>query len=588
MRRNLLSLFFFVIVLVMPMHAYTAQKYIGDVLSGRQVVCKYVVLAVERHLNDLKRAESGDPEFPYYFDEGQAKRIIDFKHQLRHTQGEWANPRKHDTRIRLEPWQQFKDWVLFGWRRQGGYRRFTKAYIEVARKNGKTTDAAATANYCFLMDRPHEMGPEVYCVATKRDQAKKAWDEAERQIQREPFLRELVRTYKQTSTIVIPGTAAQFKPLGKDSHTEDALNPHFALVDEYHAHRDNSMIEVMESALGAREQPLVYIITTAGFNKNSACYQEERSLAVQVLERSIEPVPENYFCLIYTLDEEDDWADPSVWIKANPNLGISVRWEYLEERIQLALLSPSKQNKVITKNLNIWTQSETRWIKDEVWKSCGFSVVEETLTGCQCYAGMDLSASQDITAVVYCFPPEKKKGIYRFVYRFFIPGDNIVDRERRDKVPYSYWIEKGYIIPTPGDVVDYDFIEDQILIDSEKFKIQEIAYDPWKAQEVVNHLQEVGFPMVEIFQRYSGMAPPTDTFEKKVLAKEIAHGDNPVMKWMVSCTEVKSDRQGNIMPMKPQRDRTGKRIDGVVASIMALYRAVIHTEPEVKVETWAV
>jgi len=240
--------------LVMPMNTYTAQKYIDDVLSGRQVVCKYVMLAVERHLNDLKRAESGDLEFPYYFDEGQAKRVIDFKHQLRHTQGEWANPRKHDTRIRLEPWQQFKDWVLFGWRRQGGYRRFTKAYIEVARKNGKTTDAAATANYCFLMDRPHEIGPEVYCVATKRDQAKKAWDEAERQIQREPFLRELVRTYKQTSTIIIPGTAAQFKPLGKDSHTEDALNPHFALVDEYHAHRDNSMIEVMESALGVRVQ----------------------------------------------------------------------------------------------------------------------------------------------------------------------------------------------------------------------------------------------------------------------------------------------------------------------------------------------
>lgn len=578
MKRNIPSLFFFIIVLVTAMNTYSAQKYIDDVLSGRQVVCKYVRLAVERHRKDLKRAKSGDPEFPYYFDEEQAKRVIDFKHQLRHTKGEWANPRKHDTRIRLEPWQQFKDWVLFGWRREGGYRRFTRAYIEVGRKNGKTTDAAATANYCFLMDRPHEIGPEIYCVATKKDQAKYAWEDAERQIQKQSFLRKLIRTYKQGSTIIIPGTASKFKPLGKDSHTEDALNPHFVLVDEYHAHRDNSMVEVMESALGAREQPLIYIITTAGFDKNSACYQEERSLAVQILERSIDPIPDNYFCLIYTLDEEDDWTDPGVWIKANPNLGVSIRWEYLEKRIQLALLSPSKQNKVLTKNLNIWTQSETRWIKDDVWKLCGSSVVEKAFTGHRCYAGMDLSATQDITAVVYCFPPEKKKGKYRFIYRFFIPENNIIDRERRDKVPYTYWIEKEYIIATPGDAIDYDFIEDQILIDSKRFKIQEIAYDPWKAQEIVNHLQEVGFTMVPIFQRYSGMALPTDTFEKKILAKEIAHGDNPVMNWMISCTEVKSDRQGNIMPMKPQRDRTGKRIDGVVASIMALYRAVIHEE----------
>ena len=570
------------------MSTYTAYQYIEDVLSGRQVVGKYTHLTVERHVRDLERAESNDPEFPYYFDEAQAMRIIDFKQQLRHTKGDWANPRLHDTRIRLEPWQQFKDWVLFGWRRPGGYRRFTKAYIEVGRKNGKTTDGAATANYCFLMDSPREMGPEVYCVATKKDQAKIAWEEAERQIHKQPYLQGLIKTYKQGSTIVVPGTAAQMKPLGKDSHTEDALNPHFVLIDEYHAHRDNSMLEVMESALGAREQPLVYIITTAGFDKNSACYQEERSMAIQILERSIEPILETYFCLIYTLDEEDDWANPDVWIKANPNLGVSVRWEYLEKRIQEALQSPAKQNKIITKNLNIWTQSETRWIKDDTWRACGAVVSEKALVGRKCYVGVDLSASQDITAVVYAFPPEEKGEAYQFVYRFFIPGDNIIDRERTDKVPYAYWIEHNLIMATPGNVIDYDFIEQQILIDAEKYEIQEIAYDPWKAQEIVNHLQEGGFEMVPIFQRYSGMALPTDTFEKKMLAKEIAHNNNPIMIWMISCTEVKSDRQGNIMPMKPQRDRTGKRIDGVVASIMALHRAVVHTEPTTKVEVWAV
>lgn len=569
------------------MNTYTAEQYIDDVLSGRQMVCKYTRLAVERHIQDLKRVKSKDPEFPYYFDEFQATRIIDFKQQLRHTKGEWADHGKHDTRIRLEPWQQFIDWVLFGWRRPGGYRRFTKAYIEVAKKNGKTTNAAATANYCFLMDRPREMGPEVYCIATKKEQAKVAWEEAQRQIQKQPFLKKITRTYKQTSTILVPGTPARLKPLGKDSHTEDALNPHFVLVDEYHAHRDNSLIEVMESALGAREQPLIYIITTAGFDKNSACYQEERTIAVQILERSIEPVPETYFCIIYTLDEEDDWTDSKVWIKSNPNLNVSVRWDYLAKRIQAALMSPSKQNKILTKNLNIWTHSVSRWIKDDTWKSCGMTVKEKDLIGRECYAGIDLSATQDITAIAYSFPPKNEEEIYQFLYRFFIPEDDLIEKERKDKVPYSYWIEKGFIITTPGNAVDYDFIEDQILIDAKKFQFQEIAYDPWKAQEIVNHLQE-NFTMVPIQQRYSGMALPTDTFEKKMLAKKIAHGNNPVMKWMISCTEVKSDRQGNIMPMKPQREKTGKRIDGVVASIMALYRAVIQTEPDVKVEVFAV
>jgi phage terminase large subunit-like protein len=558
-----------------------------DVLSGKQVACKYVRQAVERHQRDIERSEKGAADFPYYFDEKEAKRVIDFKQNLRHTQGEWANPRLHDTRIRLEPWQQFIDWVLFGWRRKSdGCRRFSKAYISVGRKNGKTVDAAATANYCFFVDSPREPGPEVYFTATKKDQAKKAFTEAQLQIEKHPFLRTKSRYYRMNHTIVMPGTAALMRMIGRDSKTEDALNPHFVVVDEYHAHPDNAMLEVMESALGARRQPMVYIITTAGFDKNCACYQEEHALAVQVLERTVEPVPENFFCIIYTLDEGDDWQDRNTWIKANPNLGVSVGWKYLEDRVQEAIVSPAKQNKIITKNLNIWTQAETRWIRDEDWQACGFKVDEKKLLRRPCFVGVDLSASQDITAVVYCFPPEGKEKRYQFAYRFFIPDENIIERERKDRVPYTYWIEHGLVLTTPGNVIDYDFIEQTILEDAEKFEIQEIAYDPWKAQEIVNHLTEAGFTMVPIYQRYSGMAGATDTFEKKVLARELAHGGDPVMRWMVSCTEVKSDRQGNIMPMKPRREQTGKRIDGVVASIMALGRAVTITEPAAEVEFW--
>lgn len=579
----------FIFLWILPMNKiYTAEQYIQDVQSGEQVACKFVKLAVERHLDDLKRAEAKNPDFPYYFDKNAAKRVIDFKQELRHTQGEWANPRKHDTRIRLEPWQQFIDWVLFGWRREGGSRRFTKAYIEVAKKNGKTTDAAATANYCFTADRPREIGPEVYIIATKKDQARKAFDEAQRQLDRHPVLKKITHYYKQTSTIVIPGTASLMRLLGKESKTEDSVNPHFVLVDEYHAHRDSGMLEVMESALGAREQPLVYIITTAGLDKSNPCYQEERSLAERVLEKSIQPAPETFFCIIFTLDKEDDWMDPAVWIKANPNLGVSVRWEYLEKRMEEALLIPSRQNRIKTKNLNIWTQAETRWMTDEVWKACAFPVDPEALAGRPCYGGMDLSASQDITAVVWCFPPQSELEKYQFLFRFFIPEENVIVRERRDKVPYIYWIEKGLVMTTPGNSIDYDFIEQQILQDAGLYEIQELGFDPWKSHEIVNHMMNEGLLMVAIRQSYYGMAQPTDIFEKKVLARKIAHGGDPVMNWMISCTEVKSDRQDNKMPMKPQREKTGKRIDGVTASIMALGRSVMNTEELANIEIWAV
>jgi len=576
--RILRDLVIFILVLLAAVMTiqYSAAQYMNDVLSGKQVTCKWVKLAVKRQLNDLERVQKDDPDFPFYFDEEEAKRVIDFKQALRHTQGEWANPRLHDTRIRLEPWQQFIDWVLFGWRRKSdGCRRFTKAYITVGRKNGKTVDAAATANYCFFTDSPKEIGPEIYFTATKKDQAKKAWDEAQRQIERHPALDNRSKHYKQNHTIVIPGTASIMRPLSKDSKTEDALNPHFVVVDEYHAHADNSMLEVMESGMGARRQPMIYIITTAGFDKNSACYQEEQLLAEKILERSIEPIPENIFCIIYTLDEKDDWADPKTWIKANPNLGVSVEWKYLEDRIKLALISPAKQNRIITKNLNIWTQAETRWILDDVWKACESPIDPGELTFLPCVLGKDLSASQDITALALCFLPTKDEERFQFLYRFFIPEENLIERERKDKVPYSYWVKQGLIYTTPGNVIDYDFIEQQIFEDAKKYQILEVAYDPWKAQEIVNHLSEADFTMVPINQRFSGMAMPTDTFERKVLAKEIAHDGNPIMRWMISCTEVKSDRQGNIMPMKPRREATGKRIDGVVASIMALGRAVL-------------
>lgn len=556
------------------MSKYTAEEYIADVVSGKQVACKYVKLAVARHLRDLKRQDTKG--FTYHFDPVQSRRVIDFVQQLRHTKGEWADPKLHDTRIRLEPWQQFVVWVLFGWRDKSGYRRFRKSYLEVARKNGKTTKAAAIANYCFFADRPKEMGPEAYCIATKKDQAHIAWDEAKRQVERHPFLKTRAHVYKHSSTITrLDDSAAKFTVWGKDSDTQDGFSPHLALVDEAHAYPDNSMMEVVESGQGSRRQPLTFIITTAGTDLQAPIYQEERTLAVAVLEQTIDPAPENFFAIIYTLDPKDDWTDRGVWQKANPNVGISLSWEYLQDRVDEALQMPSRRNKILTKNFNVWTQTATRAIPAEVWEACGKAKVDEgALMGRECYLGLDLSTVLDLSAYALCFPPEKDEELFRFLWRLYLPKENLVERVRRDKVPYDLWMERGLITATPGDVIDYDFIEADIKADAERFKIREIGFDPWKAQEIVNHLTEGGFTMVPIYQRYSSMASPTDSFLKLVFSRKLAHGGNPVMTWMASCLELKSDRQGNVMPMKPLREKTGKRIDGVTAAIMALDRAM--------------
>jgi len=543
-----------------------SEKYIDDVLNGRITVCKWVRLAVQRHVDDL--AKSSDPAYPFYFDPSSPTRKIRFSQELRHIEGPLAN---NHLKIKLEPWQQFLDWCIFGWKRKDtGGRRFTKAYVEVARKNGKTTMAATTAWYCSMMDG--EEGPQVYCVATKLDQAKIAWDAIKAQVDYQPLLRSKTKAYKQGLTITIPETHGVIKPIGRDSKTQDGLNPSFVLVDEYHAHPTAEMLNVMQNGMGARSQPLMYIITTAGFDKNSPCYQEERTLVTGILEKTLDPVPENVFGIIFTLDEGDDWADEKVWIKANPNLGVSVSIDFLRNQVTQALALPRKQNDVMTKNFNIWTQSTTRWIGAEAWDECNFPVPD--LIGRSCYGGLDLSTTTDISAFVLCFPPVDLETKYTFLYRFFIPGDNILERERLDKVPYSLWRDQGYVTVTPGNVIDYDFIESQIIQDGHDFVIKEIAYDPYNSTEIVNHLSDEGLVTTPFRQGFISMNAPTMDFEKRVLGKELNHGNNPVIKWMVSCTELKHDGTGNIKPDKPDRTRSGKRIDGVVASIMALDRAV--------------
>lgn len=554
------------------------QRYIEGVSSGRVIACRWVKAAVARHVDDLLK--EGTDGFPYYFDEAAAARAVDFLEQLSHTKGTWASTYGgRDAKIHLEDWEQFFVAEIHGWRHaETGLRRFTRAYLEVPRKNGKTTLGAGLGNFAFFADRPREIGPEIYFAATKQEQAAIAWREAKAQIKKNPALARRAKPYESKQVIVQPGDeAARMRPLGRDSDTEDGLSPSFALVDEYHAHPDSTLLDVIESGMGAREQPLTVIITTAGLDKTGPCFNQEHRLAEQILEGSINPRPENFFVIIYTLDEGDNYADEDVWSKANPNLGISVKPEHLRSRVQIAQAVPAKQNEVKTKNFNIWTQAATRWITDERWMLCAGKVDELALEGRHCFLGLDLSSTTDLTAIVLAFRPLLPGEPWVILPRFFMPDENLLEAENRDKVPYTQWAETELVIPTPGNVVDYDYVEQEIRLLGQRFIIDEIVYDPWKAQEIVNHLSPE-FTMVQCAQRYNPMALYSDTFEKKVLGREIAHGGNPVLRWMMACTEVKTDRQGNIMPMKPRRDTNGKRIDGIVATIMALGRGNVLAE----------
>jgi len=375
---------------------FAAEQYIRNVMSGKQPVCRYTRLAVERHLKDLERQNTEG--FPYYFDPKAGKRVITFKRQLKLVEGEYAG-----ARINLPPWLQFKDWVLFGWRRaEGGYRRFRKAYITVARKNTKTTDAATTMLYVLFAEIPHERGPQAYCVGPQKAQGKVCWKIAAEMVRQHPVLKARARFFKMNTNEpmmnLISDPMAVMTVWGKDATTKDGFSPSIAVVDEAHLYPGHEAMEVIESGTGARPQPLTYIITSAGFNLESPCYTEEHKLAVEILEGTADPVPEHVFGLIYTLDEGDDYADERVWVKSNPNLGVSPRIDNLRERVVDARATPTKLNDVLTKNFNIWTQTETRWIAPKDWAACDAKIDLDSLAGRRAYGGLDLSMGRDLTA----------------------------------------------------------------------------------------------------------------------------------------------------------------------------------------------
>jgi len=549
------------------------EQYIKDILSGKIGSCAYVKKAVERHVGDLKRVKHKD--FGYVFVPEEGFRVIKFFNFLRHSKGEWAG-----SVFTPSGWQQFILYVVFGWRKKSdGTRRFRTVYLEVPRKNGKTTLAAGIGLY--LLDGDNEPGAEVYVAATKYDQAKLCHTEAIRMVKSSPLLRDHINVHR--NNLSIDATASKFEPVGRDHDTLDGLNVHGAIIDELHVHKTREMWDVIDTATGSRRQPLIFVITTAGFDRQSICW-ENHAYVEKILDGVTED--ETFFGIIYGVDEGDKWEEEKTWAKANPNYAVSVYPHDLRRKAKKAAEMPSALNAFLRKHLDIWTQSETAWLTQELWSGCAFPVDGEGLKGRVCYGGLDLSSNRDVTAWVLVFPPETDQDKFAVQCRFFIPQDNIEQRVRRDRVNYDVWVREGFMIATPGNRIDLKFVVDQIDQDATNYDLMQIAYDRWGAAQIINELQELGYDeepgddneqilrcLVRFGQGYVSMSPPAKELERLVLGREIRHGGNPVLGWMMSNVIMSEDPAGNI---KPDKRKSSERIDGVVALLMALDRAVRH------------
>ncbi|MDV2503095.1 MAG: terminase TerL endonuclease subunit [bacterium] len=537
------------------------KAYMVGVRSGKIPASKYIRLAVERHRRDLKEGSARG----LYFDEDAGARAVQFfPIYLKHSKGEWAG-----RPFELAPWQMFIVWVLFGWMNADGHRRFRVAYIEMPRKNGKSTLAAGVGCYMLVADK--EPGAEIYTAATKRDQAKIIHDEAVRMVETSKGLDPWCKVVRNNISVL--RTNSKWEPLGADSKTMDGLNVHCGILDELHAHPDREVWDKIRTGTGSRRQPLTFAVTIAGTDVKTTICGEQHDYSKRVLDGTIQR--DTHFAFIAAIDEGEDWADEKAWARANPNLGVSVKIEYLRDEYETAVEIPAYQNAFKRFHLGLWVKQISRYIPMGPWDEIGeLPVVEEQLLGRPCFSGLDLASVTDLAALVHLFPDddeiEGNEGMFDAVCRFWTPEETVLERARADRVDYRLWIEQGWITATPGNVIDYRNIDQQFDIDAQKFDILEVPFDRWGATKLVQELADRGLKVIQFGQGYKDMTAPTKELLKLVLQKRIRHGGNPVLRWMMDNLVVEMDAAANV---KPNRAKSREKIDGVVALIMAIDRA---------------
>ena len=497
-----------------------------------------------------------------YYDKEYADFAVAFIESLCHAKGTWAGKK-----FELIDWQEQIIRDLFGTLKPNGYRQFNTAFIEIPKKQGKSELAAAVA--LLLTCGDGEQRAEVYGCAADRQQASIVFEVAADMVRMCPALSKRVKILASQKRIIYIPTNSFYQVLSAEAYSKHGFNIHGVVFDELHTQPNRKLFDVMTKGSGdARMQPLYFLITTAGTDTHSICYETHQK-AKDILEgRKIDPT---FYPVIYGADENDDWTDPKVWEKANPSLGITVGIDKVQTACESAKQNPSEENSFRQLRLNQWVKQAVRWMPMDKWDKCAFAVNEDDLRGRVCYGGLDLSSTTDITAFVLVFPPLDEEDKYIILPYFWIPEDTLDLRVKRDHVPYDVWERQEYLQTTEGNVVHYGYIEKFIEQLGKRFNIREIAFDRWGAVQMVQNLEGMGFTVVPFGQGFKDMSPPTKELMKLTLEQRIAHGGHPVLRWNMDNIFVRTDPAGNI---KADKEKSTEKIDGAIATIMALDRAI--------------
>ena len=548
-----------------------AMGYAQAVLSGQIVAGKWLKLTCQRQLDDLSRAPSAD--WPWVFSPVAAERPCAFIELLPHIKGKWA---REGQLIRLEPWQCFIITTVYGWvHRETGLRRFTEAYEEVARKNAKSTKGSGLFLYMLTADGEH--GAECYTAATTRDQARIVFDDAKAMAERSPGLRTYLGLAIMQHSLTVAYTSSKGAPLAAEGSTMDGLNVSFCLMDELHAHKTRAVYDVIDTARGAREQSLLWTITTAGTDRSGICY-ERRTHITKILDKVVRD--DRVFGIIYTIDDNDDPFDPAVWPKANPNFGKSVLPDDMAAAARKAEAMPSALNNFLTKRLNVWVSGESPWMDMRAWDRCADLDLRDLTPhhGAKAWIGLDLAQKKDFAALTIAFHGdvmvagvEAHQPVWNVCTRLYL---NDLAIQESGNAHLSGWARQGYVQVTDGDLTDFDVVAEDLRTLCRQFDVQEIAFDPALSMYFAGKLIEEGLPLVEITQRSTFFTPALIQVENLVLEKKMRHDGNPVMAWMISNLVVKVSKFNELMA--PTKERPENKIDGPIAMLMALGRALVN------------
>lgn len=549
-----------------------ANQYARDVVRGKIVVCQYVIDACQRHIDDMAQEKSR--KFRYRFDKDLAEQAAKFIQLLPHTKGEWAFKRMP---IMLEPWQLFIVCSAFGWVQKGTkLRRFREVYTEIPRKNGKSAISAGVALYCFTCD--NEFGAEVYSGATTEKQAWEVFRPAKLMCKRTPLLTEAFGIEVNAKNMNRPEDGARFEPLIGDPG--DGQSPHCAIVDEYHEHDTDSLYTTMLTGMGARRQPLMWAITTAGYNIEGPCYDKRR----EVIEMLNGTVPnDELFGVIYTVDEKDDWTDPNTLKKANPNMGVSVYSEFLISQQNRAKNNPRLASIFKTKHLNIWVSARSAFFNMLSWRACEDKTLTlEMFEGQSCYQSLDLARKIDMNSRVKLFTREieGKRHYYCISPSFYVPYNAVFSADienQRTAERFKKWVETKHLTLTDGAEIDYRVILEDAIADNLNTPISESPIDPHGATNLSHHLADEGLNPITIVQNYTNMSDPMKELEAAIASGRFHHDGNPIMTWCMG-NVVGKYLPGNDDVVRPIKEQNENKIDGAVALIMAIGRAMLHEE----------